>query len=95
MIPDHWKIIENEDEYIFCDDGRDFLKPMFIRKDGLARIYFNEGENEYTGNLFAVSFDSNGDGACCGTLDEAILYCDNYCAKYIKANERNICQHEI
>lgn len=81
-LPEHWKIIEIDQPDRFFDDGRDYNKPMFIRKDGLARIYFNENETDESGYLFALCWDWHGDGDCCGDFELAIKICDDYVAKY-------------
>lgn len=60
ILPAHWEVVEEDEPAkrkfsFFSDDGRDYSKPMFIRKDGLARIYFNEDETESSGYLLALS----------------------------------------
>jgi hypothetical protein len=85
QIPDNWRMMPDaEDEAMFYgDDGRDYSKPMFIRKDELARIYFNEMEFGSKVQYFGISFDSEGDGACCDSLAAAFEYADKYIKKYI------------
>lgn len=75
-LPDNWDYTYNgiNDEY-FYDDGADYDKPFFIRKDKLARIYFNLGE-ENTDYMFGIAFENDGD--CAATLDEAIKICEDY-----------------
>lgn len=83
-LPDHWKIIEvDEPGSDYGDDGRDYNKPMFIRKDGLARIYFNLGE-EGGPYYYAISWDEAGDGACCGDFEQALRISDEYVETYLK-----------
>jgi hypothetical protein len=77
-LPSHWECIEPTDDMRtdgFFDDGRDYDKPMFMRKDGLARIYFNEGE-EGTPYQFAICWDEKGDGDCCGDFEQALRIAD-------------------
>lgn len=86
-LPDHWRVInvgDSDDDH--WDDGRDYKKPMFIRKDGLARIYFNEGERNAK-YRFAIAFDTVGDGDCRETLEMAIKVSDEYVEQYIIRGE--------
>jgi len=69
LLPDHWEITSE----CHFDDGRDYDKPQYERKDKLARVYHNEGENG-TQYEFAIVYD--GDGDCCGSLEEALRIAD-------------------
>ncbi len=71
-IPSHWEILERD---MFFDDGRDYNKPMYARKDGKARVYHNAGE-EGTKYEFAIA-TSDGDGECASSLSQAIKYADS------------------
>jgi hypothetical protein len=77
-IPDHWMVVSKEEDLAnrFCDDGRDYDKPMYARKDWLARIYHNEF-SAGTDYEFAIAWH-DGDGDCRGTLEEAIEVADKY-----------------
>lgn len=78
-LPNHWHVIEPSGDMSdgFFDDGRDYDMPMFMRKDGLARIYFNEGDfgTEY---MFAIVWDEAGDGDCRGDFETALKVADEY-----------------
>lgn len=78
-LPKHWQLAEEDDDY--SDDGRDYNKPQYVRKDGLARIYHNENEED-TQFAFGISWDEMGDGDCCGSFEEAVLIADEYCLKH-------------
>lgn len=79
ILPSHWEMLPADTESF--DDGRDYDKPMFVRRDGLARIYFNRGEED-TKYMFAISWDAHGDGECCGDFQTAITMCDEYVMRY-------------
>ena len=78
LLPSHWEVLPTET--LSCDDGRDYEKPMFMRKDGLARIYFNDSPDDSC--VFSIAFDFHYDGDCRSTLDEAIMVADHYIATY-------------
>jgi hypothetical protein len=98
ILPAHWEVVEEEEPAkrkfsFFSDDGRDYNKPMFIRKDGLARIYFNEDETESSGYLYGIVYDMHDDGDCCGDLQEALNRADDYVAKSSLCEEfKEICK---
>lgn len=75
-LPDHWEEVPAETRSY--DDGRDYSKPMYVRKDGYARIYHNEvsgsGDEQYE---YAIVF-ADGDGECAPTLESAIQLCDSH-----------------
>lgn len=81
LLPQHWEIIPPDTSNEFCDDGRDYDKPMFMRKDKLARIYFNKDEDnsKYT---YAIAWDEHGDGDCRGDFAYAIKIADDYVNEY-------------
>lgn len=78
-LPDHWEIISPDTFDGHFDDGRDYEKQSYVRKDGKARTYHNEHE-EGTDCEFAISWD--GDGDCCGSLEEAVKLADRYVEAY-------------
>lgn len=73
LLPSHWKMISGED---FVFDGRNYDKPIFIRTDGLAIIYFNEIPNSNC--VFSICYDFHHDGDCRLTFEEAIEAADHY-----------------
>lgn len=79
LLPEHWEVIQPDDAGFrrWSDDGRDYDKPVFIRKDGLARIYLNQGE-ENTLYTYAIAWDKYDDGDCCGDFEIAIEIADEY-----------------
>lgn len=82
-LPPHWEI--TKDDSYFFDDGRDYDKPMFQRKDGQARIYHNLGE-EGTQYAYAIVWDEgpwSPDGDCCGSFEDALRKADAYVEKYL------------
>jgi nanoRNase/pAp phosphatase (c-di-AMP/oligoRNAs hydrolase) len=78
FLPVHWKVIAANEPDEFFDDGRDYDLPMFIRNDGLARIYFNKDEDESSDCRFAISWDWHSDGDCCGSFERAVSLADEY-----------------
>jgi hypothetical protein len=82
-LPSHWELIgiDNIADHYY-DDGRDYDQPMFVRKDGLARIYFNAGEDETTEYLFGVAYDWHCDGDCYGNFSNALEAADRYVEAY-------------
>ncbi len=76
MIPNHWE--ELPAEHRSYDSGRNYDKPMYIRKDGYARIYHNvvESVEDYE---YAIVF-ACGSGDCAYSLPTAILRADKYIA---------------
>ena len=79
-LPDHWEELPASTKSY--DGGRDYDKPMYIRKDGLARIYHNQvnepGDEKYE---FAIVL-ADGDGDCSSDLLDAIRMCDNHIKKH-------------
>lgn len=78
MIPDHWVLLYDSDGLFIS--GLDPDKPIYQRKDGLAIVYHNVGEDS-TSQMFGVEVMN--DGECFTTLNEAITYCDKYIAQHI------------
>jgi len=77
QLPDHWEMWTAEEcKNIWSDSCREYDKPIFLRKDGLARIYFCSQPS--TDCVFSIAFDYHYDGECRGTLEEAIRYSDWY-----------------
>src|SRR5258706_11303476 len=89
LLPEHWEVITPEElrdpakfgPFDYADDGRDPDKPIFVRKDGLARIYFNIGgmDTEY---CFAIAWDWHGDGDCYGDFKTALNQADAYVSQF-------------
>lgn len=77
LLPSHWEVIPVGQIDSFYDDGRDYDMPMYMRKDGLARIYINKNEHD-TEYMFAISWDEHSDGDCLGDFREAIAMADRY-----------------
>ena len=77
-IPEHWEVVGPEKATFrrWSDDGRDMDKPVFLRKDGRARIYYNKTTNESNG--FGVIWDELGDGDHANSLEEAFKKADDY-----------------
>lgn len=82
LLPSHWKVIpvNPEQDHHYSDDSRDYYKPMFIRKDGLARIYFNDMASPDC--IFAISWDLHSDGDCRADFMDALKEADDYVKKY-------------
>jgi len=72
-LPLNWRMLSKEEEEHYCDDGRDFDKPMFLRDDKLARIYFNDISTPDQLSPIAIAYDYFNDGDCCDTLEEAFV----------------------
>lgn len=93
ILPSHWEMWDVNDASGWNDDGRDYTKPGFIRKDGLARIYFNDSPGEDC--VYSIAFDYHNDGECFPDLKEAVNYCDNYIATYpLEYHTCKVCQNK-
>jgi hypothetical protein len=77
-LPDHWEELPASTKSY--DSGRNYDKPMYIRKDGYARIYHNvvDSIEDYE---YAIVF-ACGTGDCAYSLPNAILRADIYIAEH-------------
>jgi hypothetical protein len=91
QLPEHWESwTADESRDVWWDDGRDYDKPVFIRKDKLARIYFNNCPDNNC--VYSIAFDYHSDGECYPTLKEAIEYCEWYLLKFpLEYHKCNLC----
>ena len=84
-LPEHWIYRDSSFHDGYSDDGRDYEKPSYIRKDGLARVYHNEvhtkSDKKYE---YAISWEYSGD--CTYSLENAIKIAD---AGVLEEIERN------
>jgi len=80
-LPNHWEELPAETKSY--DDGRNYDKPMYIRKDGYARIYHNEIHDAYDKHHeFAIVW-GDGDGDNGGaSLEAAIEIADLHIETY-------------
>jgi hypothetical protein len=86
QLPDHWEMwAADECNHIWIDDGRDYDKPIFLRKDKSARIYFNVDPT-----IFSITFDYHHDGQAYETFEESLKFADWYVENY--PLEYHVCQ---
>jgi len=76
LLPKHWEVYSEEEGFDFWDAGRDYDKPMFIRKDRMARIYFNELSCPNDDAIFAICWDGFGQGDCSSNFKIALKRAD-------------------
>lgn len=94
-LPYHWIKIDPPFRSVCFDDGRDYDKPMYVREDERARVYYNKGA-EGTPHLFGIviqeifksktgeEYTDAVDGDCAATLEKAIEVADKLVDYYLK-----------
>lgn len=76
-LPSHWEMwTAEESKGVWCDDGRDCDKPMYLRKDGLARIYYCSQPSSDC--VYSIVYDYHSDGDCQDDFGAAVYYADAY-----------------